>query len=59
MKLLFLETFCLFEFVAGWKIHLVSDTILQTRSRQREVPCLNYVVPFLYFVDRASWYDSC
>jgi hypothetical protein len=47
MKLLCLETLCLFEFVAGWKIHLVSGTLLQTRSRQREVPCLNYVVPVI------------
>jgi hypothetical protein len=36
-----------FEFVAEWKIYFVSDAIMQTRSRQREVPCLNYVVPVI------------
>ena len=40
MRLLCLETLCLFEFVAEWKRYLVSDAIMQARSRQREVPCL-------------------
>ena len=47
MQLLCLETFCLFEFVAGRKTHLVSETILQARSRQREATCLSYVVPVI------------
>jgi hypothetical protein len=54
-KLLCLESFCLFEFVARWKIHLVSDTIQQTRSRQREAPCLRYVALTYSMVQSPSW----